>query len=133
MRPTPLLRSIQVLVRTARGTPTGLTGIFQHPDPRPALIEIYRSTIRFLKDEFPEHSVYRNSTLAFTKERLAAVESTEDIGDIEQKIGNGLLEEVLIQASEEFSLAELLKREECWDNLSEEPLEDQWVYFGKKL
>ena len=133
MKFTPLLRSTQVLVRSATGNPTGLTGILTHPNPRPALIELYRSTLGFLDDKFPEESVYKKSTLNFTKKRLEIVEKHEEIDKIEAAIGNGLIEELLIQANDEYELAKKMVEWKAWEELEEKPLEDQWVYFGKKI
>lgn len=134
MRYTQVLRNVQkVLVKANSGNPTGLTGLFQHPNPRPALVTLYNRTLDVLKQKFPEHAVYRIATEGFTKERLAVVEQNEVIEDIEQKIGAGLIEELVVQANEELELAEELAKLKCWEELEEKPLEDQWTYFGKKV
>lgn len=133
MRFTPLLRSTQVLVRSATGNPTGITGLLQHPNPRPALIEIYRSTLDYLEDKFPKESVYKKATQNFTSKRLEIVEQNEDVSQIENQIGNGLIEELLIQANDEFELAKKMVEWKAWEELEEKPLEDQWIYFGKKI
>jgi len=61
------------------GNPTGLTGLFNHPTPRPALLYLYGSTLDKLK-AFPEHSVYRKSTEALTKHRMSIIQSIEPEG-----------------------------------------------------
>jgi NADH dehydrogenase (ubiquinone) 1 alpha subcomplex subunit 5 len=61
------------------GNPTGLTGLFTHPAPRSTLIYYYNSTLDKLK-QIPESSVYRQSTEALTKHRLAIVESVKPEG-----------------------------------------------------
>ncbi|KAG9622147.1 hypothetical protein KCU64_g20939, partial [Aureobasidium melanogenum] len=48
------------------GAPTGLTGVLTHAAPRSTLLYLYNSTLDKLK-QFPEHSVYRQSTEALTK------------------------------------------------------------------
>jgi hypothetical protein len=58
---------------------TGLTGLFTHPAPRPTLIHLYKNTLNKLK-EFPESSVYRQSTEALTQHRLKIVESVKPEG-----------------------------------------------------
>ncbi|CDR41328.1 CYFA0S07e00760g1_1 [Cyberlindnera fabianii] len=133
MRFTRALRSAHVLIRASEGNPTGIAGILQHPNPRPVLMEVYRATLEFLHDELPNESVYKKSTMNFTAKRLEIVEKNEKIADIENKIGNGLIEELLIQAGEEYELAKKMKLWESWDELEEKPLDDQWVYFGKKI
>lgn len=134
MRFTAVLRQAEeVLVKAGSGYPTGLAGLYQHPNPRPALISLYNHTLSYLNKNFPEHSVYRQSVEAMTKNRLKIVEENEIKEVIENKIGGGLIEEIVIQAHEELTLAKELANLKAWEELEEQPLEDQWVYFGKKI
>lgn len=68
-----------------------------------------------------------------TKNRLKIVEENEITEKIEAQIGGGLIEEIVVQASEELNLAKELGALKVWEELEEKPLEDQWVYFGKKI
>ncbi|KAK5138204.1 hypothetical protein LTR08_004900 [Meristemomyces frigidus] len=61
------------------GTPTGLTGLLTHAAPRTALLFTYTSTLEKLK-QFPESSVYRQSTEALTRHRMAIMESVKPAG-----------------------------------------------------
>lgn len=61
------------------GTPTGLTGLLTHPSPRSTLLYNYYSTLDKLK-QMPESSVYRQSTEALTKHRLAIIEESIPAG-----------------------------------------------------
>ncbi|KAH3915516.1 hypothetical protein HBI56_149250 [Parastagonospora nodorum] len=61
------------------GAPTGLTGLLTHPSPRSTLLHHYTSTLDKLK-QIPESSVYRQSTEALTKHRLAIVEQSKPAG-----------------------------------------------------
>lgn len=134
MRFTRVLKQAEeVLVKAAAGNPTGLTGIYQHPNPRPALISLYNHTLSTLNTKFPSSSIYRQSVEALTKNRLKIVEENDITEEIENKIGGGLIEEVIIQAHEELTLANELAELKCWEELEEKPLDDQWVYFGKKI
>lgn len=134
MRYTSVLRQAeQVLVRAASGYPTGLTGLYQHPNPRPALISLYNHTLKVLNQKYPQQSVYRQSVEALTKNRLNVVENNEITEEIENKIGGGLIEEILIQANDELNLVNELAELKVWEELEEKPLDDQWVYFGKKI
>lgn len=128
-----LKQAEEVLVRAASGKPTGLTGLYQHPNPRPALISLYKYTLNLLAKEFPSNSVYKQSVETMTRNRLKIVEENEITESIENKIGGGLIEEILIQANEELTLAKELAKLKVWEELEEKPLEDQWVYFGKKI
>ncbi|KAJ6103610.1 hypothetical protein N7486_003832 [Penicillium sp. IBT 16267x] len=60
-------------------TPTGLTGLFTHPSPRPTLIFLYTNTLQKLQS-FPETSAYRQSVEALTRHRLQIVESQKPPG-----------------------------------------------------
>lgn len=134
MRFTRVLRQAEeVLVKAASGYPTGIAGLYQHPNPRPALIALYNHTLTLLNDKFPQLSVYRQSVEALTKSRLQIVETEEITENIELKIGSGLIEEVVVQANDELNLARQLSELKPWEELEEKPLEDQWVYFGKKV
>ncbi|ODV67781.1 NADH-ubiquinone oxidoreductase [Hyphopichia burtonii NRRL Y-1933] len=134
MRYTSVLRQAeQVLVRAASGYPTGLTGLYQHPNPRPALISLYNHTLKVLNQKYPQQSVYRQSVEALTRNRLNVVENNEITEEIENKIGGGLIEEILIQANDELNLVNELAELKVWEELEEKPLDDQWVYFGKKI
>ncbi|CUM66908.1 uncharacterized protein PRCAT00004593001 [Priceomyces carsonii] len=134
MRYTSALRKAQeVLVKSASGYPTGLTGLYQHPNPRPALIALYNHTLEVLDKKFPKQSIYKQSVEALTKNRLNIVEEEEITENIESRIGSGLIEEILVQANDELELAHELAGMKCWEELEEKPLEDQWVYFGKKI
>jgi NADH dehydrogenase (ubiquinone) 1 alpha subcomplex subunit 5 len=59
--------------------PTGLTGLFTHPSPRPTLIFLYTNTLQKLQS-FPETSAYRQSVEALTRHRLQIVESQKPPG-----------------------------------------------------
>ncbi|KAH9207745.1 ETC complex I subunit conserved region-domain-containing protein [Leptodontidium sp. 2 PMI_412] len=61
------------------GTPTGLTGLFTHAAPRSTLLYLYSSTLDKLQ-AFPESSLYRQSTEALTKHRMAIVSAVEPEG-----------------------------------------------------
>src|SRR5271167_3819326 len=95
------------VLRTARW-PKGITGLRHHPQPRNQLIGVYNATLDSLKD-LPEHSVYRQSVEALTKERLKIAESTADTNAIEAQIGQGLVEEVIDAAQKELVLVEKMK------------------------
>lgn len=130
---TVLRQAEQVLVRAASGYPTGLTGLYQHPNPRPALISLYENTLKVLQKDFPKESVYRQSVEQMTKNRLKIVQENEITEKIEAQIGGGLIEEIVVQADEELHLAKELGSLRVWEELEEQPLDDQWVYFGKKI
>ncbi|RCK62658.1 NADH dehydrogenase [ubiquinone] 1 alpha subcomplex subunit 5 [Candida viswanathii] len=133
LRQLPKVHLSEVIVRAGEGLPTGLAGLYKHPNPRPALVALYSETLKVLNDKFPSDSVYRQSVETLTKNRLNIVEKEEIVENIENQIGGGLIEEVVIQAAEELNLAKELGGLKVWEELEEKPLDDQWVYFGKKI
>ena len=98
-------------------TSTHITGVAVHPAPLAALENTYTSTLSLLKT-LPEESVYRNATSAVTEYRLAALrqivqneksqgrsaDNEEAISLFEEKMDQGLVEEVLNQAQHEQKL-----------------------------
>ncbi|KAI4274275.1 MAG: hypothetical protein LQ337_004063 [Flavoplaca oasis] len=208
------------------GNPTGLTGLLTHPAPRSQLIYLYSSTLDKLS-KIPEHSVYRQSAEAITKQRLSIINGfkppgyedwaqrakkkieehpnvfgknrdpssvfmsaqlTEEkdardvqwdnkkqpaglegtrtpeerkqasgvatraaftpeadivqweneppleatqIAEIEDKIGAGLIEEVIQVAEGEHQLVDTMIESKSWEELEEKPPQGQWDYFAR--
>lgn len=80
MRPAlRLLASVTKSSAYEPGLPTGITGLLTHKSPRSTLLYLYSSTLDKLK-EFPESSVYRQSTEALTRHRMSIVESIQPAG-----------------------------------------------------
>jgi len=67
-------------------------------------------------------------SLQIIQERAAMVKSTKDIKDLEEKIGCGQVEEVIIQAENELELAKELLEVKAWEPLVEEPKPNQWKW-----
>lgn len=115
----------KILIKKSIAGQTGLTGIFEFPNPRPRLLRIYAETNELLK-QFPETSVYRQSVEGINKHRYEIVKTTDTVVDIEQKIGGGLIEEILIQAGEEYALAKKMLEWKAWEPLEETAPEGTW-------
>lgn len=97
---------LQAVARTPKTT-TGFVGLPVHSDPLPALSKTYKSTLTLL-ESIPETSIYRQGVQALTAKKLAVVEAaTEDGGveRVEQELGEGQIEEILLVAQDEFRLA----------------------------
>lgn len=85
------------------GAPTGLTGLVTHHSPRTTLLYIYHSTLEKLQ-QFPEHSVYRQSLEALTRHRMNILEAVKPAGIAEwQK----RVEPIVDQHPEAFRKVEL--------------------------
>ncbi|GAA5888858.1 hypothetical protein JCM6882_002879 [Rhodosporidiobolus microsporus] len=131
-----MFRATRTLLASASRTKisTGITGIAVHPEPLPALIHNYQSTLSLL-EKIPAGAVYRQSAESITKERLAAVQqlggegSEADIEAVEQKIGAGFIEEVIMQSEDELKLAGKAVEWKVWEELEEAPAPGQWEPF----
>ncbi|OJJ46690.1 hypothetical protein ASPZODRAFT_132804 [Penicilliopsis zonata CBS 506.65] len=56
----------------------------------------------------------------------------EQISEIENKIGAGLIEEVIQVAEGELKLVDELYKSQAWEELEEKPRPGQWTYFERK-
>ncbi|KAF8242699.1 hypothetical protein K440DRAFT_607103 [Wilcoxina mikolae CBS 423.85] len=113
-------------------TATGITGLLTHPHPRPTLIALYNHTLNVLST-LPPHSVYRQSAENLTKQRLEIVKAltAEQVEEIEDKIGEGLIEEVIEEGWGELRCAEAMKDHKVWEPLEVIPDEGQWAAFER--
>ncbi|EEA21003.1 hypothetical protein TMatcc_001009 [Talaromyces marneffei ATCC 18224] len=55
----------------------------------------------------------------------------EQIAEIENKIGAGLIEEVIQVAEGELGLVDELAKAQVWEELAEKPKPGQWTYFAR--
>ncbi|EPS35430.1 hypothetical protein H072_11179 [Dactylellina haptotyla CBS 200.50] len=58
--------------------------------------------------------------------------SAEQVIAIEEQIGTGLVEEIIVQAYEEYKLVEVMTESKPWEPLMEAPIEGQWTYFERE-
>jgi NADH dehydrogenase (ubiquinone) 1 alpha subcomplex subunit 5 len=134
----------QVLKRT-----TGIHGLAVHPDPLPALIKTYETTLSAISS-IPQTSVYRQSVEALVRNKLNIVKNAgADIAAAERRLNEGQIEEALDIAAAELSLTTkmiewkayaqsiciyLMLNNFCfysWEPLKDKPEEGQWEYPGQ--
>lgn len=65
-------------------------------NPHYELTTLYGRILRAV-EKMPETAAYRKYTEDIVKSRLAAVESEKDVAKLEEKIGMGQIEEVIMQ------------------------------------
>ncbi|KAK7743105.1 hypothetical protein SLS53_004190 [Cytospora paraplurivora] len=58
--------------------------------------------------------------------------TAEQIEELENKIGAGLVEEVIQVAEGELQLVDTIVESKAWESLDEKPREGQWSYFERK-
>ncbi|KAI1852456.1 hypothetical protein JX266_002634 [Neoarthrinium moseri] len=57
--------------------------------------------------------------------------TADQVEEIEQKIGAGLIEEVVQMAESELKLVDVMLQSKPWEELEEKPAEGQWTYFDR--
>ncbi|KAI9263763.1 ETC complex I subunit conserved region-domain-containing protein [Sporodiniella umbellata] len=125
------MRFTRTLFQAVTKPTTGITGIRVHHNPRPHLIQTYNQTLEALA-RIPTTAVYRQATEAFTQHRLAIVESTENVDEIESKIDVGQIEEIIMQAEDELKLVAKMEEWKSWEELETPIPEGQWKYPSKE-
>ncbi|KAL7915591.1 ETC complex I subunit conserved region domain-containing protein [Trichoderma velutinum] len=58
--------------------------------------------------------------------------TAEQVKELEQQLGAGLIEEVIQVAEGELQLIETMEQAQVWDNLDEKPAQGQWTYFERQ-
>ncbi|RHZ74132.1 hypothetical protein Glove_227g95 [Diversispora epigaea] len=117
----------RTLFNAAQKATTGLFGLAVHPNPKSHLIKTYRRTLETLT-QIPPTAVYRQATEALTQHRLSIIESSDNIKEIENRIGAGIIEEIIWQAEDELKLIAKVKEWKIWEPLEELPPPGQWEY-----
>ncbi|KAE8248881.1 hypothetical protein A4X13_0g5437 [Tilletia indica] len=116
---------------------TEIFGIDVHPSPLTDLRETYKRTLSTL-NALPEGTVYRQATEALTSHRLSIIENAlsqskvvdEDvIKSVEDKLDLGQIEEVIMQANDEFGLVAKMIDWKASEPLEHPPSASQWKYF----
>ncbi|RUS20224.1 ETC complex I subunit conserved region-domain-containing protein [Endogone sp. FLAS-F59071] len=118
----------RTLFNAVQKTTTGITGLAVHPNPRPYLIQTYNDTLKTLSRFPAAAAVYRQAVEAVTQHRLSVVESTENVREIEDRIGAGQIEEIIVQADDERELVDKMAEWKPWEPLETPPPKGQWTY-----
>ncbi|KAF9044733.1 hypothetical protein BDZ89DRAFT_912822, partial [Hymenopellis radicata] len=109
-------------------TTTGLTGLKVHPNPLPDLAAAYEKTLAVLNN-IPATSVYRQGAEALALRKLDIIKAANgDIAAVEKQLNEGQIEESLLIATDELSLASKMVEWKAWEPLEEKPEPGQWEY-----
>ncbi|KZC06420.1 NADH dehydrogenase [ubiquinone] 1 alpha subcomplex subunit 5, partial [Dufourea novaeangliae] len=106
---------------------TGLTGLDVCKNPHQQLTILYAKILRIL-GSLPAEFAYRKHTEKLIKERSSIVEQNPDVAAVEEKIGCGQIEEIIMQAKNECTLATSMVKWKPWENLVEEAPKYQWTW-----
>ncbi|XP_032624718.1 NADH dehydrogenase [ubiquinone] 1 alpha subcomplex subunit 5 [Chelonoidis abingdonii] len=104
---------------------TGLVGLAVAENPHEHLRILYSKILTVLQD-IPKDAAYRKYTEQIVNERFNMVKTEPNVQKLEDKMKSGQIEEVIIQAESELSLARKMAQWKPWEPLVEEPPTDQW-------
>lgn len=79
-------------------------------------------------EQMPANAAYRKYTEQITNEKLGMVKAEPDVKKLEDKLQGGQIEEVILQAENELSLARKMMQWKPWEPLVEEPPANQWKW-----
>ncbi|KAJ1161232.1 hypothetical protein NDU88_001719 [Pleurodeles waltl] len=106
---------------------TGLVGLAVVHNPHERLRILYAKILATLQT-IPKDAAYRKYTEQIINERFSAVKTEPDVQKLEERFNCGQIEEVIVQAEHELSLARKMKEWKPWEPLIEEPPANQWKW-----
>ncbi|XP_020658785.1 NADH dehydrogenase [ubiquinone] 1 alpha subcomplex subunit 5 [Pogona vitticeps] len=106
---------------------TGLVGVAVAENPHEHLKVLYTKILAALNN-IPRDAAYRKYTEKIINDRFDLVKTEPNIEKLENKINCGQIEEVILQAQSELSLARKMVQWKPWEPLVEEPPADQWKW-----
>ncbi|XP_066490046.1 NADH dehydrogenase [ubiquinone] 1 alpha subcomplex subunit 5 [Tiliqua scincoides] len=106
---------------------TGLVGLAVSESPHERLRVLYTKILAALQN-MPRDAAYRKYTEKIVNERFDMVKTERDVQKLEDKISCGQIEEVILQAENELTLARKMVQWRPWEPLVEEPPADQWKW-----
>ncbi|CAH1170866.1 unnamed protein product [Phaedon cochleariae] len=106
---------------------TGLTGLAVAAKPHHTLGVLYSKILRTLQ-KMPQDAAYRRHTEIIINERAQILKSNSDIEVVENQIGCGQIEEVIVQAENELILARKMLNWKPWEPLLREAPPNQWAW-----
>ncbi|XP_057271810.1 NADH dehydrogenase [ubiquinone] 1 alpha subcomplex subunit 5 [Pezoporus wallicus] len=104
---------------------TGLVGLAVTENPHERLRMLYTKILGVLQN-IPKDAAYRKYTEQIINERFNLVQTETDVQKLQDKLNSGHIEEVILQAESELSLARKMMQWKPWEPLVEEPPSDQW-------
>nr|XP_019596265.1 PREDICTED: NADH dehydrogenase [ubiquinone] 1 alpha subcomplex subunit 5-like isoform X1 [Rhinolophus sinicus] len=97
---------------------TGLVRLAVCESPHKRL-RILHTKIFDVFEQIPENAAYRKYTEQITNENLGIVKAETDVKKLEDQLQGGQIEEVILQAENELSLARKMIQWKSWEPLVE--------------
>ncbi|XP_025907485.1 NADH dehydrogenase [ubiquinone] 1 alpha subcomplex subunit 5 isoform X1 [Nothoprocta perdicaria] len=104
---------------------TGLVGLGATENPHERLRILYTKILTVLQS-IPKDAAYRKYTEQIVNQRINLVQTEKDVQKLQDKLNSGHIEEVILQAESELSLARKMTQWKPWEPLVDEPPSDQW-------
>uniref|UniRef100_A0A8C4KGB6 NADH dehydrogenase [ubiquinone] 1 alpha subcomplex subunit 5 n=1 Tax=Dromaius novaehollandiae TaxID=8790 RepID=A0A8C4KGB6_DRONO len=104
---------------------TGLVGLAVAENPHERLRILYTKILAVLQN-IPKDAAYRKYTEQIVNQRINLVQTETDVQKLQDKLNSGHIEEVIVQAENELSLARKMIQWKPWEPLVDEPPSDQW-------
>ncbi|XP_068788140.1 NADH dehydrogenase [ubiquinone] 1 alpha subcomplex subunit 5 [Struthio camelus] len=104
---------------------TGLVGLAVAENPHERLRILYTKILAVLQN-IPKDAAYRKYTEQIVNQRINLVQTETDVEKLQDKLNSGHIEEVIVQAENELSLARKMTQWKPWEPLVDEPPSDQW-------
>ncbi|XP_001649896.2 NADH dehydrogenase [ubiquinone] 1 alpha subcomplex subunit 5 [Aedes aegypti] len=111
---------------------TGLTGLNVAKNPHHTLTALYNKILRAVA-KMPQDAAYRRYTEQIVSERAKIVASTPTVREVEDKINCGQVEELIIQAENELTLARKMLGWKPWEPLVKQAPATQWSWPPAKI
>ncbi|XP_030856254.1 NADH dehydrogenase [ubiquinone] 1 alpha subcomplex subunit 5 [Strongylocentrotus purpuratus] len=106
---------------------TGLVGLAVEANPHEKLKILYNKILSAVK-QMPKEASYRLYTEQVVNDRLSVVQSEGNAEKVEQKLNAGQIEEVVLQAEAELSLARKMAAWKSWEPLRGDAPPGQWKW-----
>ncbi|GJQ15492.1 hypothetical protein GpartN1_g7283.t1 [Galdieria partita] len=91
-----------------------MVGLKPEPNAKEVLEKLYQETLEKVKI-LPEKSVYRQNVEKITNYRWKVVKESETVEAIEERVGMGLVEELIEQAKNELDLIPKFQEWKLWE------------------
>lgn len=104
-----------------------MSGLAVCETPHERLKILYTKILDVL-GHIPKNAAYRKYTEQITNEKLSMVKAEPDVKKLEERLQGGQIEEVILQAENELSLARKMIQWKPWEPLVEEPPASQWKW-----
>ena len=102
-----------VVAKAPQKVTTGLTGLDVQPEGRAILSKLYEKILSELQ-QMPADAPYRVHLTRVMNHRLDILRKTENVLEIEAKIEDGQVEEMIEEAEEELEVLALMAKEQPW-------------------